>query len=60
MYTWRDYCDIPENRPLEFTDTALTVRLHVDHCIDMLRQVLMCQADVGCHTFLLGQGTGPQ
>lgn len=25
--------------------------MHVDHCIDMLRQVLMCNADTGVVTF---------
>lgn len=59
MYTWRDYYDRPENKPVEFTDKASTVRLHVDHCIDMLRQVLMCQADVGIVPFYWVKGQGP-
>lgn len=24
---------------------------HVDHCIDLLRQVLMCHADISLHTY---------
>jgi hypothetical protein len=30
-----------------FTNSDEIVRLHVSHCIDILRQQLMCQADVG-------------
>ncbi|KAI3401067.1 hypothetical protein diail_778 [Diaporthe ilicicola] len=59
MYTWRDYYEKPENKPVEFTDQESTVRLHVDHCIDMLRQVLMCQADVGIVPFYWVKGQGP-
>jgi hypothetical protein len=36
--------------PQPFTDTEGTLRKHVDHCIDMLRQVLLCNADVGIVT----------
>ncbi|KAI1074525.1 hypothetical protein F5B20DRAFT_432849 [Whalleya microplaca] len=50
-YTYRTYYDLPENKPTEFTDSEPVLRSHVDHCIDMLRQVLMCQADVGIVTY---------
>ncbi|KAJ5885559.1 hypothetical protein N7495_010069 [Penicillium taxi] len=49
-YTYRDYYDLPENRPEEFTDSESTLRKHVDHCIDILRQNLMCTGDVGIVT----------
>jgi len=32
---------------IEFTDGDMMVRTHVNHCIDLLRQVLMCKADMG-------------
>ncbi|KAI1636320.1 hypothetical protein F4809DRAFT_662606 [Biscogniauxia mediterranea] len=60
MYTYREYYSRPENRPLEFTDREGTIRMHVDHCVDMLRQVLMCQADVGLVPFYWVEGQGPQ
>ncbi|KAK4191062.1 hypothetical protein QBC35DRAFT_529392 [Podospora australis] len=50
MYTYREYYDLPENRPVEFTDPEDILRHHVDHCIDMLRQTLACQGDVGIIT----------
>ncbi|OJJ42267.1 hypothetical protein ASPZODRAFT_105549 [Penicilliopsis zonata CBS 506.65] len=34
-----------------FTDAPHVVRLHMDHCIELLRQSLMCQGDVGLYTF---------
>ncbi|KAJ5394014.1 uncharacterized protein N7487_011655 [Penicillium crustosum] len=49
-YTYREYYDLSENRPEEFTDSEPTLRKHVDHCIDMLRQYLMCAGDVGIVT----------
>ncbi|QMW45716.1 hypothetical protein AFCA_009803 [Aspergillus flavus] len=51
QYTYKDYYHRPENRPKPFTDSEPVLRAHVDHCIDMLRQVLMCQADVGIVTY---------
>ncbi|OJJ96394.1 hypothetical protein ASPACDRAFT_1859603 [Aspergillus aculeatus ATCC 16872] len=39
-----------ENKPAEFHDSNATLRLHVDHCIDMLRQVIQCNGDVGVVT----------
>ncbi|KAH8123821.1 hypothetical protein FP744_10000864 [Trichoderma asperellum] len=50
-YTYREYYDRPENRPLAFEDPEHILRKHVDHCIDMLRQVLSCNADVGLITY---------
>ncbi|KAI2613449.1 hypothetical protein GGR54DRAFT_328969 [Hypoxylon sp. NC1633] len=50
-YTYRSYYDRPENRPTEFTDSEPVLRAHVDHCVDMLRQAIMCQGDVGIVTY---------
>ncbi|KAL3463243.1 hypothetical protein BJX64DRAFT_257384 [Aspergillus heterothallicus] len=33
-----------------------TLRYHLDHCIDMLRQKLMCDADVGMITYVWAKG----
>ncbi|KAF2838637.1 hypothetical protein M501DRAFT_975262 [Patellaria atrata CBS 101060] len=35
-----------KNRSAEFTDSDRTTHHHFDHCADMLRQKLMCDADV--------------
>ncbi|KAK0125936.1 hypothetical protein ONS95_007560 [Cadophora gregata] len=50
-YTYEDYYRHPDRLPLEFTDSNKTLRLHVDHCIDYLRQLIMCTGDVGIHTY---------
>ncbi|EAU30959.1 conserved hypothetical protein [Aspergillus terreus NIH2624] len=50
QYTYLDYYSRPENRPPSFTDSNHTLRLHIDHCIDMLRQVVQCQGDAGIVT----------
>ena len=42
-YLHRDYYHIKE--------TPETQILHVDHCIDTLRQTLMCHGDIALHTF---------
>ncbi|KAK0391437.1 hypothetical protein NLU13_0938 [Sarocladium strictum] len=34
-------------KAVEFSDEPSMVRTHLDHCIEMLRQVLMCNADAG-------------
>ena len=57
------YFDYYQNRTVEFTDKSDTIRQHLgefspykfsectkrieDHCIDMIRQIVMCNADVG-------------
>lgn len=57
-YTYREYYDRPENRPLAYSDGEDLLRKHVDHCIDMLRQVVSCNADVGLVTFNWVKGFG--
>ncbi|KAL8660536.1 MAG: hypothetical protein Q9202_006459 [Teloschistes flavicans] len=47
-YTYKDYY---ESRSPSFTDPPEMVRTHVDHCIEILRQKLMCDADVGVITY---------
>ncbi|KAI9806559.1 MAG: hypothetical protein M1833_003746 [Piccolia ochrophora] len=44
QYTYFDYY---KNRSASFYDPPELLRTHVDHCIEMLRQKLMCDADVG-------------
>ncbi|PYI13245.1 hypothetical protein BO99DRAFT_485957 [Aspergillus violaceofuscus CBS 115571] len=50
QYTYYDYYSQLDNKPAEFRDSNETLRLHVDHCIDMLRQVIQCNGDVGVVT----------
>ncbi|KAL6903963.1 hypothetical protein GGI43DRAFT_399286 [Trichoderma evansii] len=57
-YTYREYYDRPENRPVAYSDGEDLLRKHVDHCIDMLRQVISCNADVGLITFNWVKGFG--
>ncbi|KAI4271112.1 MAG: hypothetical protein L6R38_006932 [Xanthoria sp. 2 TBL-2021] len=47
-YTHKDYY---ESRSPSFTDPPEMVRTHVDHCIEILRQKLTCDADVGVITY---------
>lgn len=42
-YLHRDYYDMRETPGIQ--------TLHVDHCIDTLRQTLMCHGDIALHTF---------
>ncbi|PYH40701.1 oxidase ustYa family protein [Aspergillus saccharolyticus JOP 1030-1] len=50
QYTYYDYYANLDNKPAEFHDSKETLRLHVDHCIDLLRQVIQCGGDVGVVT----------
>lgn len=43
QYTWLDHYKTP---PEDFLYGEVATRMHVDHCIDSLRQYLMCTADV--------------
>ncbi|PTB39145.1 hypothetical protein M441DRAFT_70290 [Trichoderma asperellum CBS 433.97] len=45
------YYDHLENRQLTFEDPEHILRKRVDHCIDVLRQVLSCNTDVGLITY---------
>jgi hypothetical protein len=46
QYTYKDYYTNLTAPPQAFTDPDHILRKHVDHCIDMIRQVLMCHSDV--------------
>ena len=46
QYTYKDYYANLTSPPQAFTDSEAVLRKHVDHCIDMIRQVLMCHSDV--------------
>ena len=48
MSTYKDYY---KTRAMEFSDKPETVRMHLDHCIEILRLVLMCNADAGLLTY---------
>ncbi|KAF5866552.1 hypothetical protein ETB97_011437 [Aspergillus alliaceus] len=39
--------DFPEQRAAVFTDRPFTVKMHLQHCVEILRQNIMCNADVG-------------
>ncbi|KAJ5689013.1 hypothetical protein N7462_003405 [Penicillium macrosclerotiorum] len=60
MYTHELHClnflrkaTYPEyyNQSHGFTDLPHVVRLHLDHCIELIRQFVVCQGDVGLYTF---------
>ncbi|KAI1444276.1 hypothetical protein F5Y02DRAFT_428051 [Annulohypoxylon stygium] len=51
QYTYKEYYYKPENRPKSFTDSEPIIRAHIDHCIEMLRETLLCQGDVGIITY---------
>ncbi|KAI1476617.1 hypothetical protein F4774DRAFT_392423 [Daldinia eschscholtzii] len=51
QYTYKEYYSRPENRPMSFTDSEPVIRAHLDHCIEMLREALLCHGDVGIITY---------
>ena len=49
QYTWLlmgNYDDDDDGPPGALRSSAVGNRMHVDHCIETLRQTLMCHADV--------------
>ncbi|KOC10580.1 hypothetical protein AFLA70_151g001870 [Aspergillus flavus AF70] len=48
--TYPEYYEMEEHKPEAFHDSAKTRRLHLDHCIDMLRQAITCYGDTGIVT----------
>ena len=40
-----------KSRVVSFQDDPNVVRTHIDHCIEMLRQSIMCQSDLGVLTY---------
>ncbi|KAG1810682.1 uncharacterized protein BJ212DRAFT_1378144 [Suillus subaureus] len=51
--SWLEYY---EPTDMSFQDTPEIVRLHLDHCIEMIRQNIMCNADVTMITWYWVQG----
>ncbi|KGO46103.1 Protein of unknown function DUF3328 [Penicillium expansum] len=51
--TYLDYY-LPKKK--EWRDDPQTLRFHLDHCIDMIRQKLMCSPDVGIITYVWAKG----
>ncbi|MCJ1381172.1 hypothetical protein MMC17_004281 [Xylographa soralifera] len=47
MGVHQDYYMQEEHKPEIFRDRPWTIHLHFQHCIEMLRQNIMCNADVG-------------
>ncbi|RAL04917.1 oxidase ustYa family protein, partial [Aspergillus ibericus CBS 121593] len=43
QFTWLDHYTTP---PQGLTGSAVETRMHVDHCLETLRIILMCNADV--------------
>ncbi|KAK5989599.1 hypothetical protein PT974_07853 [Cladobotryum mycophilum] len=45
----REYYEKPENKKWAtwLNDRPITVKVHINHCFEMLRQNIMCSADVG-------------
>ncbi|QYT06461.1 hypothetical protein H0G86_013310 [Trichoderma simmonsii] len=45
----REYYERPENKKWAtwLNDRPITVKVHINHCFEMLRQNIMCSADVG-------------
>ncbi|KAL9597416.1 MAG: hypothetical protein Q9219_005169 [cf. Caloplaca sp. 3 TL-2023] len=48
---YRDYYSPPSpHASIEFIDHPLMIKTHQGHCVEMLRQLVMCHADVGVIT----------
>ena len=46
--TYRAYYN---DKDISFTESEAKIRRHQDHCIDMIRQAIMCTGDVGLMTY---------
>ncbi|KAL1610711.1 hypothetical protein SLS60_002381 [Paraconiothyrium brasiliense] len=49
--TWPDYYNRKTKASIEWDDTERTIRLHKDHCAELLRQAITCKADVTLMTY---------
>ncbi|OKL64633.1 hypothetical protein UA08_00947 [Talaromyces atroroseus] len=56
QHSYKEYYDVDGRRPPGLTDSPATLRLHVDHCIDILRQNIMCTGDTSVITHNWVQG----
>ncbi|KAF9803517.1 hypothetical protein IEO21_09655 [Rhodonia placenta] len=50
------YFDYYESSDISVADGPEVYRMHLDHCIEMLRQLILCTADVGVITYDWVQG----
>ncbi|KAL8852519.1 MAG: hypothetical protein Q9221_002643 [Calogaya cf. arnoldii] len=50
------YEDFYKDKAEPWQDSPQTLRYHLDHCIDNLRQKLMCDADAGILTYVWAKG----
>ncbi|KAI1383943.1 uncharacterized protein F4822DRAFT_56151 [Hypoxylon trugodes] len=50
------YEDYYKDKAEPWKDSPQTLRYHLDHCIDNLRQKLMCDADAGILTYVWAKG----
>ncbi|KAK0707836.1 hypothetical protein B0H67DRAFT_671434, partial [Lasiosphaeris hirsuta] len=59
QHSYKEYYANLSTPPAAFTDPDHVLRIHVDHCIDMIRQVLMCHSDVALvtHSWVDGYDT---
>ncbi|GFN17143.1 oxidase ustYa family protein [Aspergillus tubingensis] len=56
MLRQASYEDYYRDKPGPWEDSPQILRHHLDHCIDILRQKLMCDADVGILTYVWVKG----
>lgn len=56
MLRQASYMDHYLPKKKEWRDDPETLRFHLDHCIDMLRQKLMCEPDLGMVTYVWTKG----
>ncbi|KAL5366465.1 hypothetical protein BJX96DRAFT_169954 [Aspergillus floccosus] len=50
QHSYKEYYDVDGRRPPGLTDSPATLRKHLDHCIDILRQNIMCNGDASVIT----------
>ncbi|KAJ5933964.1 hypothetical protein N7454_006293 [Penicillium verhagenii] len=56
MLRQASYEDYYRDKPGPWEDSPEILRFHLDHCIDILRQKLMCDADAGILTYIWVEG----
>ncbi|PLB44957.1 hypothetical protein P170DRAFT_450016 [Aspergillus steynii IBT 23096] len=56
QHSYKEYYDVDGRRPPGLTDSSATLRKHLDHCIDILRQNIMCNGDTSVITHNWVQG----
>ncbi|KAF9885961.1 hypothetical protein FE257_012136 [Aspergillus nanangensis] len=56
QHSYKEYYEVDGRRPPGLTDSQATLRHHLDHCIDILRQNIMCYGDTSVITHNWVQG----